>query len=139
VNVVHLGLGSLTEGEGLVYQFVWSAHSHIQNIIYLFYKTSYLKEEVHCTEITKNTPPPLLQNLKLLDHDDLCWKSLYKLNSTKLSKCWVSEMTSQLFTNISTSKLFKFLCWAIRSYLWIKISIMFYCKILVKKYVVIWC
>ncbi len=49
------GQGSLTEGKA---QFGWppctnqfaSAPFYIENIINLFYKTSYLNEEVNCTE-----------------------------------------------------------------------------------------
>jgi hypothetical protein len=55
--------GSLTEREGLVQLTSFtsefrSAPFYIENIIYNFYKTSYINEEVNCTETSHSVSFP---------------------------------------------------------------------------------
>ncbi len=57
--------GSLTEGEGLhswpsCANYFWSAPFNIKNIIYIFYKTNCLNDEVNCTEPTPQLVFPVL-------------------------------------------------------------------------------
>ncbi len=61
----HLLQGPLTEGKGSV-RLISStnqlrlAHSYVENIIYICYQTSYLNEEVNCTEPAPSDSVPCL-------------------------------------------------------------------------------